>query len=88
MLDPKGKREVKETFAMREENLNLTILSITHDIEEAAIGDRVSSCIKAKVILSGKPLEVFKESKLKRSTSICHLFKMKKALKKQDIGCR
>jgi energy-coupling factor transport system ATP-binding protein len=42
MLDPKGKREVKETlFAMREENPNLTILSITHDIEEAAISDEV-----------------------------------------------
>jgi energy-coupling factor transporter ATP-binding protein EcfA2 len=36
MLDPKGKKEILDlTRKMREENPKLTILSITHDIEEA-----------------------------------------------------
>ena len=88
MLDPKGKREVKETlFAMREENPNLTILSITHDIEEAAVSDEVIVMHQGKVILSGKPLEVFsQESKLKEiDLDLPFIQKLKKALKKQDI---
>ena len=36
MLDPKGKREIRElTNMLRQEDRNLTIISITHDIEEA-----------------------------------------------------
>ncbi len=88
MLDPKGKREVKETlFVMREENPNLTILSITHDIEEAALSDEVIVMHQGKVILSGNPKEVFaQEDKLKAiDLDLPFIQKLKKALKKQGI---
>jgi energy-coupling factor transport system ATP-binding protein len=88
MLDPKGKREVKETlFAMRQENPNLTILSITHDIEEAAISDEVIVMHQGRVILSGTPKEVFANEDILKNIDLDFPFiqKLKKALKTQVI---
>lgn len=88
MLDPKGKREVKETLLeMRKENPNLTILSITHDIEEASISDEVLVMHQGEIILSGTPQEVFaKEDVLKSiDLDLPFIYKLKKALKKQAI---
>ena len=88
MLDPKGKREVKETlFAMRKENPNLTILSITHDIEEAALSDEVIVMHQGKIILSGLPHDVFaKEEVLKEiDLDLPFIQKLKKALKLQGF---
>lgn len=60
MLDPKGKKEILAlTKKMREENPNLTIVSITHDIEEAASADEVLVLNEGKLVLAGKPSEVF-----------------------------
>lgn len=84
MLDPKGKREVKETlFTMRQENPNLTILSITHDIEEAAISDEVIVMHQGKIMLSGLPLEVFAQEEVLKAIDLDFPFiqKLKKALK-------
>src|SRR5690625_7035208 len=41
MLDPKGRAEVLETVKAVKERSNLTVLSITHDINEAAHADRI-----------------------------------------------
>lgn len=67
MLDPKGKREILElTRKMREENPDLTIISITHDVEEAYEADRVLVLNKGVIMLQGTPEEVFnQEEKLK-----------------------
>ncbi|MBR1847017.1 MAG: energy-coupling factor transporter ATPase [Bacilli bacterium] len=60
MLDPKGKKEIIDlVHRLREKNPGLTILSITHDVEEAARADEVIVLNKGKVLLSGKPQEVF-----------------------------
>jgi energy-coupling factor transport system ATP-binding protein len=60
MLDPKGKKEILDlTRKMREENPKLTILSITHDIEEAAQADQVLVLNGGHLVLSGTPKEVF-----------------------------
>lgn len=62
MLDPKGKREIRSIILkMRESNSNLTIISITHDIEEANLSDMVIVLNNGKVFLSGTPQEVFSE---------------------------
>ena len=66
MLDPKGKREISETIKMmRKENPNLAILSITHDIEEAANSDYIIVLNKGEIALKGTPDEVFASDKLK-----------------------
>ena len=60
MLDPKGKREIRElTNELRKNNQELTILSITHDIEEALQSDRVIVLNNGQVVLNDKPEVVF-----------------------------
>ena len=66
MLDPKGKREISECIKMmREENPKLAILSITHDIEEAANSDYIIVLNNGQIELQGTPKEVFASNKLK-----------------------
>ena len=43
----------------KKENPDLTIVSITHDIEEAASSDKVIVLEKGKILLEGTPQEVF-----------------------------
>lgn len=65
MLDPRGKREIAESInMMREENPNLAIVSITHDIEEALKSDYIIVLNKGKIELQGSPKEVFSSPKL------------------------
>jgi len=88
MLDPKGKREVKETLAeMRSENPNLTILSITHDIEEAFLSDEVIVLDEGKIALSGTPEEVFAEEAILKQIDLDLPFirKVKDALENEGI---
>ncbi len=64
MLDPKGKKEIRETILkMKKENPGMTILSITHDIEEAYQADEVIAFNDGKVVFQGKPTEVLKDQK-------------------------
>lgn len=61
MLDPKGKSDIKWLIEeMRKDNPNLTILSITHDVEEAFLSDQVLVLNKGEIAFKGKPEEVFK----------------------------
>ena len=63
MLDPKGRRDIRNLIKkMKDENPGLTIISITHDIDEAYQADKVIVLNKGKVFLSGTPEEVFEQS--------------------------
>jgi energy-coupling factor transport system ATP-binding protein len=65
MLDPKGKREIRELInKMRKNNPDLTVISITHDIEEAFNSDEVIVIHQGKVAFSGEPTTVFKNREL------------------------
>lgn len=60
MLDPKGKNDIKQLILeMKKENPNLTIISITHDVEEAYLSDEVIVLSHGEVAFKGKPDEVF-----------------------------
>ena len=64
MLDPKGKREIKElTAKMKEINPDITIISITHDIEEALLADNVVILKKGQVVLATESKNAFKDAK-------------------------
>ena len=64
MLDPKGKREIKElTAKMKEINPDITIISITHDIEEALLADNVVILKKGQVVLTTDSKNAFKDEK-------------------------
>jgi len=60
MLDPLGKRGILElTASLRKENPSLTVISVTHDIDEAYKADKVLVLKDGKVLLFGTPAEVF-----------------------------
>jgi energy-coupling factor transport system ATP-binding protein len=59
MLDPRGREEVLATVRELKEDRNLTVVSITHDLEEAAKADRVIILNKGKVYKEGTPAEIF-----------------------------
>ena len=60
MLDPKGRAEVLETVKAVKEKSNLTVLSITHDINEAAHADRIFVLEKGQIKYVDVPEEIFK----------------------------
>lgn len=61
MLDPKGRREVMETVTRLNKNKNITVILITHHMNEAAMADRVVVLDKGKLSLDGTPREVFSQ---------------------------
>ncbi|MBR3429887.1 MAG: energy-coupling factor transporter ATPase [Clostridia bacterium] len=59
MLDPSGRREVLETVRMLNRSKGITVLWITHFMEEAALADRVLVMSDGAIRLEGTPAEVF-----------------------------
>lgn len=59
MLDPKGRREVIETIQRIKEEENLTVISITHDIDEAAKANRIFVMEAGQLKQIGTPEEIF-----------------------------
>lgn len=88
MLDPKGKREIKELIKkMRDVIPGLTIISITHDIDEAISSDEVIVMNKGKVFKVGSPQEIFENEKelLDISLDLPFAYKLYHELNKQNI---
>lgn len=89
MLDPKGRRDIRNLIKkMKDENPGLTIISITHDIDEAYQADKVIVLNKGKVFLSGTPEEVFEQSDklLSIKLDIPFFHKLNKELKKEGVN--
>ncbi|QCR34166.1 energy-coupling factor ABC transporter ATP-binding protein [Lysinibacillus sp. SGAir0095] len=59
MLDPQGRDEVLKTVRALREEIGLTVLSITHDVEEALFADRVLFMNDGKKYAEGTPTEIF-----------------------------
>ena len=64
MLDPRGRREVMETINRLNESKGITVVLITHHMEEAAQADRVVVLHKGTVAADGTPAEVFSQVEL------------------------
>lgn len=63
MLDPKGRKEVITTIKRLNKEEKITIVLITHYMEEAAEADRIIVMDSGEPIIEGTPREVFKEVK-------------------------
>ena len=59
MLDPSGRKSVMQTIQRLNSRENITIILITHFMEEAAKADYIYVMKQGKVALSGTPLQVF-----------------------------
>lgn len=59
MLDPQGRVEVLQTVQTLRNETGLTVLSITHDLEEAMLADRVLFMNEGKKFAEGTPAEIF-----------------------------
>ena len=59
MLDPKGTKEINKTIkTLKERETDKTIISITHELEEALYADRILVLNNGKIVLDGKPTDV------------------------------
>ena len=89
MLDPKGKSTVRKVIKrIHEENPELTIISITHDIDEALLADKVYILSKGKLVKSGAPSEVLKDEKalLELKLDMPFIYRVEKKLAETGIN--
>ena len=70
MLDPRGRREVIETIGRLNREKGITVVLITHHMDEAAKADRVVVLHKGAVAADGKPQEVFSQVELLHSIGL------------------
>ena len=70
MLDPRGRREVMQTILQLNKEKNITIVLITHHMDEAAQAQRVVVMHKGKVAADGTPEEVFSQVELLQSIKL------------------
>ena len=61
MLDPRGRKEVMQTVKMLKEKLGITVVLITHYMDEAVQADRVVVMNDGRTVLDGTPREVFSD---------------------------
>lgn len=59
MLDPIGRRQVMQTMQKLNKEQGITIVHITHYMQEAILADRIIVIDKGQVLVSGTPKEVF-----------------------------
>ena len=88
MLDPEGVEDIKKLiFEMKKEDPELTFVSITHDIEEAYLSDKVIILNSGEKYMEGAPEDVFAdEDKIKSiGLDIPFVLQVKNALKKKGI---
>ncbi len=70
MLDPQGRAEVMETILRLNRERGMTVVLITHYMEEAAQADRVVVMDEGKVLLDGTPREVFSQVETLREVAL------------------
>ncbi len=70
MLDPRGRREVMETVKKLNREKDITVVLITHHMDEAAQADRVVVLHKGSVAADGTPEEVFSQVALLHSIGL------------------
>ena len=80
MLDPRGRREVFDTVRRLNREMGITVLFVTHFMDEAVKADRVIIIDSGRLCLDGTPREVFSKTDVLRrcgldvpqSTELCH----------------
>lgn len=61
MLDPSGRKEVMRTIKKLNEEKKMTVLHITHYMNELIDADRIIVLDKGKIVMQGRPKEIFRQ---------------------------
>ena len=87
MLDPTGKRDINNLINELHRDRKLTVISITHDIEEVAQSDNVIVINEGKVGMVGTPKEVFRNEAVmeKMKLDIPFVYKIRNSLMKKGF---
>ncbi len=70
MLDPRGRSEVMKTVKMLNEEFGITVILITHYMDEAVKANRVIVMDEGNILLDGSPKEVFTNIDLLKKTGL------------------
>ncbi|MFC6179678.1 energy-coupling factor ABC transporter ATP-binding protein [Lactiplantibacillus daowaiensis] len=87
MLDPEGRADVLATIRQMKADSDLTVLSITHDIDEAASANRVLVVNDGELVEEGTPAEIFQHGPalIKMGLDMPYPERLKAALKRQGV---
>lgn len=93
MLDPIGRREVLKTIKKLNKEYGITIILITHNMDEAAKSDRIIVMDNGKIVKEGNPKEIFSDVETMRElgldtpqvTSLAHELSKKGLSIKKDV---
>lgn len=70
MLDPRGRAEVMETIRIMREQEDITVISITHDLDEVLFADRVIVMNNGEIHSEGTPKEIFEQADAMRAIGL------------------
>ena len=70
MLDPVGRREVIKVLKKLNNEENITVIHITHHMDEAAMGNRLIIIDHGQIVLDGTPQEVFSNVEMVKSLGL------------------
>lgn len=84
MLDPLGKKDINALVHQLNQDKDMTIISITHDIEEAVLSDHVILLGNGKIIDEGKPSQVLQNQQVldELSLDVPFAYKISQGLQK------
>ena len=90
MLDPSGRIEVLDTIRMLNKTKNITVIWITHFMEEAAKADRVLVVTDGEIRLSGTPAEVFDQVEIMKEMhlDVPHMTALADELRREGMPLR
>lgn len=86
MLDPSGRDQILKIIKRLMSEKNLTILSITHDIDEADMADNVIVLNDGKILAQASPTEIFSQTKMQRQIGLDIPFVDKLIYKLNQLG--
>lgn len=92
MLDPMGRDEVMKTVRRLNKEMGITVVLVTHFMDEAVQADRVIVMDSGRIVMNGTPVEVFSQVERVRSlgldvpqaTELCHVLGLKEGVLSVD----
>ena len=70
MLDPKGRKDVLKTVKQLNEEKGITVITVTHYMNEAAMADRIIVLDNGQVVAQGTPAQIFENERLLNACSL------------------